>query len=91
MTKIAFLFPGQGAQYVGMAKDLYENSVEVREMIKTADDVLGINLSEIMFDGPVEKLKQTEFTQPSIFIHSVVLSSLARLPPPDILWVNILP
>ncbi len=83
MTKIAFLFPGQGAQYVGMAKDLYENSVEVREMIKTADDVLGINLSEIMFDGPVGKLKQTEFTQPSIFIHSVVLSSLARLLEPQ--------
>lgn len=79
MTKVGFLFPGQGAQYVGMANDLYENSVEVREMIQTADDVLNINLSKIMFNGPVEKLRQTEFTQPAIFIHSVVLSSLIRL------------
>jgi len=79
MSKQGFLFPGQGAQYIGMAKDLYENSVEVREMVKTADDVLSINLSDIMFNGPEEKLKQTEFTQPAIFLHSVVLSSLTRL------------
>ncbi|PIW70500.1 MAG: [acyl-carrier-protein] S-malonyltransferase, partial [Ignavibacteriales bacterium CG12_big_fil_rev_8_21_14_0_65_30_8] len=79
MAKQGFLFPGQGAQYIGMAKDLYENSVEVREMIKTADDVLKINLSDIMFNGPEEKLKQTEFTQPAIFLHSVVISSLTRL------------
>ncbi len=83
MTKVGFLFPGQGAQYVGMAKDLYDNSVEVREMIKTADDVLNINLSDIMFNGPEEKLKQTEFTQPAIFIHSVVLCSLTRLLTPQ--------
>jgi len=79
MAKVGFLFPGQGAQYIGMTKDLYENSVEVREMIKTADDVLNINLSDIMFNGPADKLKQTEYTQPAIFLHSVVLSSLARL------------
>ena len=79
MAKQGFIFPGQGSQYIGMAKDLYENSVEVREMIKTADDVLGFNLSDIMFNGPEEKLKQTEFTQPAIFLHSVVLSSLTRL------------
>ena len=78
MAKVGFLFPGQGAQYIGMAKDLYDNLVEVREMIKTADDVLGINLSDIMFNGPLEKLKQTQFTQPAIFIHSVLLSSLPR-------------
>ena len=78
MAKIGFLFPGQGAQYAGMAKDLYENSVEVREMIKTADHELNIELSQIMFNGPVEKLKQTEYTQPAIFLHSVVLSSLIR-------------
>ena len=79
MAKVGFLFPGQGAQYIGMAKDLYENSVEVREMIKTADYVLNINLSDIMFNGPEEKLKQTEYTQPAIFLHSVVLCSLTRL------------
>lgn len=78
MSKIALLFPGQGSQYVGMANDLFANSVEAKEMIKTADDALGINLSYIMFNGPEEQLKQTEFTQPAIFLHSVILASLIR-------------
>ncbi len=76
MSKKAFLFPGQGSQYIGMAKDLFEKSVEAKEMIKTADDALGINLSYIMFNGPEEQLKQTEFTQPAIFLHSVILASI---------------
>lgn len=76
--KKAFIFPGQGSQYVGMASDLYENSVEAKEMIKTADDALGMNLSYILFNGPEEQLKQSEFTQPAIFLHSVVLASLIR-------------
>jgi len=83
MSKKGFLFPGQGSQYVGMAKDLFDNSVEAKEMIKTADDVLGINLSYIMFNGPEEELKQTEYTQPAIFLHSVILASLIRLLQPD--------
>ncbi len=78
MSKKAFIFPGQGSQYVGMAKDLFDESVEAKEMIKTADDILGVNLSYIMFNGPLEKLKQTEFTQPAIFLHSVILASLIR-------------
>lgn len=78
MPKKAFIFPGQGSQYTGMAKDLYENSIEAKEMIQMADDALGINLSHVMFNGPEESLKQTEFTQPAIFLHSVVLSSLVR-------------
>lgn len=78
MGKRAFIFPGQGSQYVGMAKDIYENSAEAREMIKTADDILGFNLSHIMFNGPEDELKQTRVTQPAIFTHSAVLFALIR-------------
>lgn len=78
MSKRAFLFPGQGSQYVGMALDLFNESVEAKEMIKTADNLLGYSLSHCMFYGPEEELKQTKNTQPAIFLHSVVLSSLVR-------------
>ena len=71
MNNTAFIFPGQASQYVGMAKDLFENSVEAKEIILTADDVLGINLSYIMFNGPIHELRQTEYTQPAIFLHSL--------------------
>ncbi len=76
MGKKALLFPGQGAQYVGMAKDVYENSELAAKLIKEADEALGANLSHIMFNGPVEELKQTNNTQPAIFLHGVVLLKL---------------
>jgi len=79
MGKRAYLFPGQGSQYVGMAKDLFEKSVEAKEMILTAEEATGVQLSHIMFNGPEAALKQTDVTQPAIFVHSVILSSIIRL------------
>ena len=78
MSKKAFIFPGQGSQYVGMANDLFEKSVEAKEMIKIADDILSVHLSFIMFNGPEDELKQTQYTQPAIFLQSVILSSIIR-------------
>jgi len=78
MGKRAFLFPGQGSQYVGMAKDVFENSAEAKEMMLMADDILGFKLSQIMFEGPEQELKQTKYTQPAIFLHSVALANLVR-------------
>jgi len=83
MGKIAFVFPGQGSQCVGMAKDLYENSDIARNLIDRANEVLGIDLKKIMFEGPEETLKQTEYTQPAIFLHSVVLNRLISKVKPE--------
>jgi [acyl-carrier-protein] S-malonyltransferase len=69
----AYLFPGQGSQFVGMGKDHYDSNPEFAKLVDQANEVLGIDLKSIMFDGPEEKLKQTEFTQPAIFLHSVAL------------------
>lgn len=76
MSKRALLFPGQGSQYVGMAKDFYSNSSVAKNIIDEADSVLGIELSKIMFKGSADELKQTDITQPAIFLHSIVIMSL---------------
>ncbi|NIM98783.1 MAG: ACP S-malonyltransferase [candidate division Zixibacteria bacterium] len=78
MDKIAFLFPGQGAQYVGMAQDLYESHAGVKELYSAAERVLGFDLAKICFEGPAEVLVQTQHTQPAIFTHSVTLWTLLR-------------
>jgi [acyl-carrier-protein] S-malonyltransferase len=75
MGKRVFMFPGQGSQYVGMAKDFFDNSAESKEMIQMADDAINFKLSEVLFGGPEDVLKQTENTQPAIFLHSVVIAA----------------
>lgn len=76
MSTTAYIFPGQGSQYVGMGKDLCERSPVAGDMFKRADAVLGFSLSRICFDGPEEELKQTKNTQPAIFLHSIALLRL---------------
>lgn len=72
--KHAYIFPGQGSQFPGMAKDLYESNATAREMFEKANEILGFRITDIMFDGDAEDLKQTKVTQPAIFLHSVILA-----------------
>ena len=72
----AFVFPGQGAQYPGMGKDLYDNSEVAKELFNKANEILGFEITKIMFEGTPEELKQTKVTQPAIFLHSVILSKV---------------
>lgn len=70
----AFVFPGQGAQFTGMGKDLYDNSPLAKELFEKANDILGFRITDIMFEGSAEDLKQTKVTQPAVFLHSVILA-----------------
>jgi len=72
----AYVFPGQGAQFSGMGKDLYEASEEARVLFEKANEILGFRITDIMFDGAAEDLKQTKVTQPAIFLHSTILAKL---------------
>lgn len=83
MGKTAFVFPGQGSQYVGMAKDIYEKSDKSKDLIDQCDSVLGVGLSGIMFNGPEEELKQSSITQPAIYLHSIVIQHLINTVKPD--------
>ena len=72
----AYVFPGQGAQFTGMGKDLYEASEEAKTLFEKANDILGFRITDVMFKGEAEELKQTKVTQPAIFLHSVILAKL---------------
>ncbi|MBN2541672.1 ACP S-malonyltransferase [bacterium] len=74
--RIAAIFPGQGSQYVGMGQDLYNEFNSVRQLYKIAEEITGLEISKVSFNGPEEKLKQTQFTQPAIFVHSLAHYSL---------------
>ena len=72
----AYVFPGQGAQFTGMGKDLYEGSEHAKTLFEKANDILGFSITDVMFDGQAEELKQTKVTQPAIFLHSTILAKM---------------
>lgn len=73
--KQVYMFPGQGAQFVGMGKDLYEGNAQCKEMFEKANEILGFRITDVMFSGTPEDLKQTKVTQPAVFLHSVILAA----------------
>ena len=81
MAKKAYVFPGQGAQFVGMGKELYENSAEAELLFEKANEILGFRITDVMFGGTADELKQTKVTQPAVFLHSVVLAKVLGVEP----------
>src|SRR5690606_13397603 len=81
--KKAYIFPGQGSQFVGMGKDLYEQHEAARQLFDKANEILGFRITDIMFSGTDEELKQTKVTQPAIFLHSVAQAAVATDFAPD--------
>ena len=77
----AYVFPGQGAQFTGMGKDLYESSALAKELFEKANDILGFRITDIMFEGTAEQLKETKVTQPAVFLHSVILAKVLEIKP----------
>ena len=79
--KKVYVFPGQGAQFSGMGKELYEQSTEAKAMFERANDILGFRITDVMFEGSAEELKQTKVTQPAVFLHSVILAKVLGVEP----------
>lgn len=79
--KHAYVFPGQGAQFSGMGKDLYDNNDKAKALFDKANEILGFNITDIMFSGTADELKQTKVTQPAVFLHSVILANVLEIKP----------
>lgn len=79
--KCAYVFPGQGAQFPGMGKELYENNAQAKALFDKANEILGFDITKIMFEGTAEELKQTKVTQPAVFLHSVILAKVMGIEP----------